>query len=156
MAHRGKPWPLTFRRDFNLNVNTYRAGLAHDYLLQTHQFMFTDWPLLRNLDWHCGPATDAVLPRLIWRSEMRTISGHTWRFRLVGTLVGDPLQLFEPSWYLERDGSDVCAWLMADATSNSRFPPSGVQGRIIFFDPVVFPSGPGSIGLITVAAIGYP
>lgn len=155
MAHRGHQYPLTFRRDFNINVSTYQGGLAETYLLKCPPFTFTDWPALRPIYWYCGPATDLVLPKLIWASPLHTVSGHNWRFRIIGTLTGVSLELWEPSWILERDGTDVCGWQMAAASGTASFPPNGIRGRLLFYDPAVFPSGPGSIGFVEVSPVGY-
>jgi hypothetical protein len=156
MAHRGKDWPVVFRRDFNLNSQTYRHGLANRYDVGTQAFTFPDYPELQNTVWDCGPGTLEPPARLAWLSNVRVLAGRSWQFRFYGTLSGAALEFFTPSWELWLNGAKILAYALRAPDHNSDVPINGLGGSITFQDPTKFPHGPGSVGFVTVSPVHYP
>jgi hypothetical protein len=156
MAHRGKDWPVLFRRDFNLNVQTYRHGLAEKYHVQIPQFVFPDYPELRNTDWICGTGLYDPPDRIAWNSPLTVLSGRTWQVQMHGTLSGAGLALFTPTWQLWLNGALTITYELRAADHTTDIPISGAAGHVSFIDASKFPSGPGSVGTVTVFPLRYP
>jgi len=156
MAHVGKDWPVLFRRDFNLNVQTYRHGLAEKYRVQIPPFVFPDYPELRNTNWVCGAGHLDTVPGIAWDSPVTVLSGRTWQVHLLGTLSGTALELFTPSWQLRLNGTIAIAYELRAANHTSDIPLTGAAGHISFIDPTKFPSGPGSVGTVTIFPVRWP
>jgi len=156
MAHRGKDWPVLFRRDFNLNVQTYRHGLAEKYRVQIPQFVFPDYPELRNTDWFCGPGVLQPVADLTWSSPITVLSGRAWQVQMHGILSGTSLELFTPSWQLWLASALTIAYELRAPDHTSDIPLTGAAGHVTFIDPSKFPSGPGSVGTVNVLPVRYP
>jgi len=156
MAHRGKTWPVVFRRDFNLNVQTYRHGLAEKYRVELPVFTFPDYPELRNTQWTCGPGALEAPQSLAWLSVVTTLAGRNWQIRFYGRLSGTALDFFTPSWELWLNGVKIFSYAMRAADRSSDVPINGTMGSILFQAPGKFPSGPGSVGTVSVLPVNYP
>lgn len=52
MAHKGRPWESVFRREFNLNVQTYNFGLAKSYDIHFNPFIGSQPNDLNNATFH--------------------------------------------------------------------------------------------------------
>lgn len=75
MAHRGKAWPLTFRRDVLLNARTYRFGFAEQYFFTPLGLQGTLGLLLNGHRFRCKDAVETFNAVLTWTSSPETIGG---------------------------------------------------------------------------------
>lgn len=82
MAHKGKTWPVLFRRDLNLNVETNDDGWSNRVIV-TYPVLPTGFAGFWSLShWDCGPG-GFLPPNLIeWKSELALKFGLHWFTRL--------------------------------------------------------------------------
>lgn len=70
MAHRGKIYPLAFRRDYNLNVRTYELGLGDQYICRISTGPFGTAGRWNNVQFHvyANRDVDPADNKLIWNA----------------------------------------------------------------------------------------
>src|SRR5262252_390875 len=90
MAHKGKPWRLAFRRDFNLNVQTYQGGLPEFWFWQFDQVRFAGPSPLDHTDWILSVAHSPAPDTLRWESVSQVHGGFRFFCRAELQLHGVP------------------------------------------------------------------
>jgi hypothetical protein len=156
MAHRGRLYPVHFRRDFNHNadirstttlaatyVTTLKSGLVPPTIVDGHTFRLQDI---------AGP-DDATVA---WLSPLQHIGLWDWQCRLWVRIVRTVDVLLEATWFLERDGILASSWRGVAA---DRFDPlaSGnpLTWRVLFTNTAIFPIPP-NFNYSVKSAEGYP
>jgi len=87
MAHKGKIYPVLFRRDFNLNIFDNDIGWARRYLAKTTFNATGKGRLLSDFVFDCGPDTYPVVNHIEWESDWYDIGLHTYRLTVTVQLV---------------------------------------------------------------------
>jgi len=88
MAHKGKIWPVLFRRDMNLNENNYALGWARYY--RTF-FSFNALGLgmfISGVDFDCGPDTYPAIDTIVWQSKFKRVGAEFYQLTLTVQIVG--------------------------------------------------------------------
>lgn len=144
MAHKGLPWELEFRRDFNLNVQTYRGGIAKRYDILLSNFMGDLTPTLGGTSWRCGPSSMPLLDTLQFDSAAVSLGGFLYSLRLTIQVTGVPAG-YVTRVHLLRAGPGII-WTTRIGHDGRTFGPVGdpTVNQIIYFDPAIFPTGAGS------------
>lgn len=139
MAHKGISYALATRRDFNLNVQTYRGGLGREYICEWSGVGVPGGSHAPDITVICGPATDPSPTMLLWASVPTVRNGRSLVFELEFSLAGVPagatrrvrvMDSLAGNIYEQRYGSDGVLF-------SSWSPQAGSQ--VLSFDPVVFP-----------------
>ena len=73
MAHKGKFYPVAFRRDFQLNVSNYSVGYANRYKVVPHGQTTGPGTLLFNVPFDCGPPFIHNFSQRSWLSQVEHI-----------------------------------------------------------------------------------
>ena len=83
MAHKGKAWPLMFRRDINLNVTTYKFGFAEQYDVTPLSLLGSLGTFLNSKPWRCSnPVVDSS-GTTEWKSAPIILGAHTYTVVLI-------------------------------------------------------------------------
>lgn len=90
MAHKGHFFPVAFRRDFNLNVQTNNDGFANRYLVTINDIDNNCIDPINGVVFECGPATLFNPPTMIWLSAKRVVGFNAYQLEMRATLVGLP------------------------------------------------------------------
>lgn len=75
MPHAGKPAPVLFRRDWNLNVFNNNDGFSNRYIWRPKSFTTGFGTLIDAYTWDMGPATKILFSTMEWRSPVLPV-GH--------------------------------------------------------------------------------
>ena len=105
MAHRGKFYPVAFRRDWNLNVHTNRIGFAKDYNFYYDSLTVGVWPGLVGAVFVCSEQPQSVPDLLEWASDYMPADGYLWRVRMQQRLTSHAPATEQPSTFVDR--SDI-------------------------------------------------
>lgn len=89
MAHKGKLYPVAFRRDFNLNVQSNNDGWGNRELIHWGQFPTGPAGFWSNSNWDCGQAPQPFATALLWRSEQVRKFGILWWSEFQVTITGN-------------------------------------------------------------------
>lgn len=150
MAHSGKIFPLHFRRDFNLNVNTYQQGLPNVYILSFAR----NWgdPLpdpLAGTTFRCTPDQSPVPERLVWTSAAVHSAGHTFRARFELTLSGT--KTVANRFILITDATLGLIWQLRSGPPDDTFSPfaSFYLPTTYYWNPAYFHTAPAGYGATT-------
>ena len=88
MAHKGKIYPVLYRRDMNLNRPNNSVGWAKYY--RTF-FSFNSLGLgmfLSGLDFDCGPDTYPAIDTIVWQSKFKRHGAEFYQLTLTAKIVG--------------------------------------------------------------------
>ncbi len=107
MAHKGKTWPLTTRRDFNLNVFTYQHGLPKTWHLHWGNFFLLGGFLLDNTDWICDEGPMPNEHTLLWRSVFTPFFPFLIRARVELAITGAPAGAYRRIYLEDALAGDV-------------------------------------------------
>jgi len=69
MAHKGRLYPVGFRRDLNLNVQTNNSGWANRYLVKINILPAGIGHALVGSTWDCGPEQVTPGDTIFWPSD---------------------------------------------------------------------------------------
>jgi len=142
MAHRGKFYPVAFRRDFNFNCDirsistladsyeiTLHSGVAPAYGVEGFLFFLSQLPQPdeRTLAWGC---TDIE------------VDDELWSLRLRVEFLNPPECILRSTWFLFRSAFLASSWR---GNAGDRFDPlsgnSPLGWQVLFTDFATFPSG---------------
>ncbi len=154
MAHRGTLYPLALRRDFNLNVDTYRGGLADRYDCTLPFFPAGFLAILSGSVWRCSAKLEIRTGVYAWLSSIQHFGAFNLRVRMELEIKGVPAGAYRRV-YLEQIGiEDIVIWQpQADGTQFSNWS-TDAAGKLIFAEPALFPLPP--IGLPQFMPVLYP
>lgn len=140
MAHVGQFFPVLFRRDFNLNVLTNRAGFARRYIA-TSNFVATGiGAILSGQQFDCGPDTQFDPRTIIWESDLMRLGLFFYRCTLLAQITTDSTYIKQTIYNVQGHGDIlILQWQLQDFL---RSPGFGLDftGRILFFSPDWFDS----------------
>jgi len=68
MAHKGKAFPVLFRRDFNLNISNNNNGWKRRYLVSLTGLPAGPGGLINGFVFDCGPDSYPLVDRVSWQS----------------------------------------------------------------------------------------
>lgn len=89
MAHKGRLWPVAFRRDWNLNLTTNTLGWANRYVGHVSSVHFSgQGGVISGFEFDAGPSDDSTFPSLLWQSSYQHIGTSLWRVELLAQIVG--------------------------------------------------------------------
>jgi len=143
MAHKGKEYLLHFRRDFNLNVHTYRYGIADAYILQVLSNDVANPPPFIGQFVTCPRVAMPDLLTLRWLSDVQRSGGHTWRFRIELAITQPAPAMELVTFYLDRsDVPGATVWVINKPDTSDPFFHSTFYERTLYYDPTVFPVNP--------------
>jgi|SRR5215831_3556276 len=156
MAHKGQGYKLAFRRDFNLNVQTYMGGLADAYTCDILTSVVGAQLPPGGTRFVCPGSPMPSDGELEWTSAWLTVAGHTWRVRLRQSLVQQAPALLWPRGFLERgDIGIVGIWQTDNPAPRSSFDTEVELGaQLLYWDPAVFSHAP-YLQFSTIAAKPY-
>lgn len=69
MAHKGRLYPVGFRRDLNLNVDNNNVGWANRYLVRLDRLPPGIGHALEGSDWDCGPQQVTPGETIFWVAD---------------------------------------------------------------------------------------
>lgn len=139
MAHKGKDWPLTLRRDFNLNVFTYQHGLPKTWHLHWGQFFLLPGFLLDNTDWLCHEGPMPNEHTLLWRSVFTPFFPFLIRARVELAISGVPAGASRRIYLEDAIAGDVMVvrW-DTDGTQYSWLSDTQLHSELLFWAPGFF------------------
>jgi hypothetical protein len=146
MAHRGKDYPLAFRRDFSVNVDNYNHTNALVYRFNAGQVHGTLGTPLSALVIEMKNPTFFFPKSYVWRSDTRVIGGLAVYLLLYGTVVGHPT-FIQPGWQCWTAGNV----LLYQRDANQQLNHMGGQGSIPAFN---FPQHE-TPGVIQFGGLGF-
>jgi len=142
MAHRGKVYPVVFRRDFNLNVNTFQRGLARRYSCKFPPITFNPPNNLVGLQMFADESTVSPADTLHWSGGPFANGGQVFHLELtcrVDRATSTALRLLTVS---ELSLGNVYIWRygLDPATDHGSMfqPPS----NLVFYSPAFFTNAP--------------
>lgn len=149
MAHKGKLFPVVFRRDWNLNVNNNNDGWPNRFLLNFLNLPTGFGSLAGQFTYDCGPGTVRFI------SEMRWVSDPI-DFRIFTFHAEISVFIPQPSYYNRRirlyeDHVGLILELrnFPDGNKALGFFNSFANG-VVFWDPTFFDAIPTSTAINTV------
>ena len=154
MAHRGKVYPVAFRRDWNLNVHTNRIGFAKDYNFYYDSLTVGVWPGLVGAVFVCSEQPQSVPDLLEWASDYMPADGYLWRVRMQQRLTSHAPATEQPSTFVDRsDIGNVYEAVIRTAQPGSDFS-QDLSAHTVFWDSSVYPVDP-AIYLSSIQPKGY-
>lgn len=87
MAHAGKLYPVLFRRDWNLNIETNRQGWANRYIFTPLDETTGFGTLIRGRRFDCGPATNSFVSLMTWTSQVEHIGIFDFQIALHADII---------------------------------------------------------------------
>lgn len=156
MAHRGRLYPVHFRRDFNPNTSaktpgawpkgwrtTLHSGVAPPYIVDGHTF---------DLQEIAGPNVSTIA----WLSPAVMLGLWLWQVRFHISFWQLPDTPTQPTWFLERDAIVVSSWRgIHSSRSNEISSHNQLAWEVLFTDFTTFPAG-ANFNFSNVNTIGYP
>lgn len=142
MAHRGRFFPVHFRRDFNRDTNAglftsfaqaynvvLNSGVVPGYIVDGERFRVQEI---------AGPNPSTIA----WLSPSRTIGIWDWQLRLLVSFWQLPDTQLQPTWILYRDAIMVSSWrpILFSYNDPIRKPPF-LPGQVLFTDETTFERG---------------
>lgn len=88
MAHKGKRWPVLYRRDMNLNVSNNSIGWARRYLTFITWTSSGPGQRLSGFEFDCGPDEYPAIDKIVWRSGFVSVGIDRWQLTLTSQIVG--------------------------------------------------------------------
>ena len=135
MAHKGRQWPVAFRRDFNLNVPTNNLGWARRYIGYITFMAQGLGGAVSGVEFDCGPDFQSQPNELDWSSEFKRIGLFFYKMELI-TQINDGLHYFrQVSINVSGHGTIlVCDW---PPQENPNVPgwPAGFYINVVFWSP---------------------
>lgn len=155
MAHRGKFFPVNFRRDFNANCDIRSTtALAQAYTIELHSGTSPGYAVDGSV-FVLNPTDQPSPDALEWLSGVSVIAGHEYQLRLFVQIVQTVDVLLRATWRLSKDDFVVSQWRGVDS---SRFDPlaKGTIGtwQVDFTDFGAFPQG-ANFNFSHSSAVGY-
>lgn len=154
MAHKGRLYPLAFRRDLSINVNNYSLGFAHAYTITLQVNFFAN---LSCLDGLVLGSVEQPMPNLLtmeWLGAYQPACGDLWRIRLRQQFVNLAPATLAKLGFLERFPGDVVSawhWNEPDKDATFRF---NTNAGTDYWDPSVFASDP-TLWASSIEPVGY-
>lgn len=142
MAHRGRLYPVAFRRDFNFQCNVQsttafpkvwdvvlHSGVAPGYIVDGERFI-------------CQEIIGPNPATITWLSPARTIGIWFWQLRVNLSFWALPDSDLQSTWILQRDAIDVSRWrrIHSDRFNPIGFP-IGLYSEVLFTDTTTFDRG---------------
>lgn len=87
MSHKGKFYPVLFRRDWNVNLVTNRNGFANRYIFTERDSTTGFGVLIRGRKFDCGPATNRFVSEMHWLSQVISIGIFDFQVELKANFV---------------------------------------------------------------------
>jgi hypothetical protein len=155
MAHRGRPWPLAFRRDFNLNVLTYNRGLPDSWDVNWWPAFQPPGPGPGRIFISCPYQGEASENHLYWLCPYTLTDWGTYQIRLDFEVTGDPAGMSSQLSLFENTLGLVLVLRLGIDGRQQSMPPFQTPGGILFFNnswagSFPFPLQPG------ITATPYP
>jgi hypothetical protein len=155
MAHKGRLYPVAFRRDFNFHCDIRSTTtLPLHWRATLHSFVVPPYPIDGSI-FVCGG--DVFIPpdKLRWQSAVQPVGGFDWRLTAILQFVQLPDTILKSHWELERlDKGLVAAWETSPPDYFNPFGFSGLFAKTLFNDFTVFPHGSFFYNSST-SAVGY-
>jgi hypothetical protein len=151
MAHKGNPYKVLYRRDWNLNVTTNRVGWGNYYYCRTVAFGTGFGTFVRDQIWECGSALTAPGNVQLWASDPRFIMGFQFHVEITVGFETDQASYRKRGKLFEDHYGVICIWRIG--SDGTRTPGFDWQfgGTTLFADPAWFDSDPFmSVSPITV------
>lgn len=155
MAHRGKYYPVNFRRDFNHNANiASTSALPECWRNDIRDFDPPQAPAGHTFIACPDPALPGM-PVLGWISDWATVAGHEWRVRLQCDFPSLPDTLLRGRLFMDRrDVGLVAIWKRGDPDYFDAFNFNIFTQALLYWDPAVFTRAPQFQSSI-LSAVGY-
>ena len=142
MAHRGRRYPVAFRRDWNQKSDisnpaahalhwrvTVRSGVSPPYGVDGSVFV-------------CGPDVYVSPNELRWQSPVQHVSGFDWRLTVFATYPFIPDTKLTGQWQLERmDRGRVAFWVNHSPSYLDPWSFESGFAKTLQLDGIVFPRG---------------
>jgi len=155
MAHRGRSYPVDFRRDFNFNGDVSVASPNPDrWRIVIHSGVTPPYPV-DGAVFTCVPAGFVPPDQYTWLSPQQLISGLHYFVRVLHNFPALPDTIRRGTFQLETaERALVAAW---DNRLNSRTEPYAFvssEAHTFFRDSGLFPRG-GTFQLSSTSPVGY-
>jgi hypothetical protein len=142
MAHRGRHFPVNFRRDFNQNCDISNVNAAAEtYRVVVHSGVLPPYPIDGTV-FICTPTVSPASAELRWLSELKFVGGFNWQ--LLGILIFPfvPDTKLSFSWTMLRIGrGSVAQWFYHSPSYNDPFTFESGFAKTVNVDAGVFPRG---------------
>lgn len=142
MAHKGNPYPVLFRRDWNLNVQRNNDGYANRYLCTLNFELVRGFGTLSSrFIYDCGPATFFPPNEMRWDSGVVNPAGF-FSFRLVLRSFLGTHGYNKRIDLIESTAGTIASWnRQLDGLAITNFEPTP-DDRCLFFSPTFFDNSP--------------
>lgn len=142
MAHRGRFFPVHFRRDFNRDTNAGAfTALAQAYNVVLNSGVVPGY-LVDGERFRCQEIAGPDPATLAWLSPARDIGIWFWQLRIHVSFWTLPDTQLRSTWFLERDAIVVSSWRPIPTSYDDpiRKPPF-LPGQVLFTDETTFEHG---------------
>jgi hypothetical protein len=142
MAHKGRHYPVAFRRDFNYrsDVSSTTAFPRH-WTVVLHSGAVPVYPI-DGATFVCGGDMFVAPDELRWESPVQHVAGFNWQLTALLQFFQLPDSILTAHWQLQRlDKGLVSSWVTSPPDYFNPFGFSGVFARTLFNDFTVFPRG---------------
>src|SRR6476619_3563545 len=111
MAHRGRLYPVNFRRDFNQGSDVSNTrSLAHDYQITLDSNTSRGYPV-DGQSFVCSPTVSPDVRDLRWLSDVRHLGNFDWQLSIRARLIDVPDTRLQSFMELARlDVGPVARW----------------------------------------------
>lgn len=142
MAHKGRKYPVDFRRDWNRNADISITSPNPDrWHVVLHSGVTPPYPIDGSV-FVCLPVGFTPPDEIVWRSAVQSIGGFQWWLDAHDQFIALPDANRVALWQLHRLDKDlVAAWhpRLPDRSDPWRF--ISTEANTIFTDTTVFPRG---------------
>jgi len=140
MAHKGRVWPLGFRRDLNLNLLNNNPGWANRYYVDLLRLPPGIGHALQGSRWDCGPEQVTPGETIFWASDPDIFGPFAYDVILSAPIDGG-VSFRKRIEIREAIGGTILRMEMADDT-HPKFPGFDffATWNVIFRDPFFFTS----------------
>jgi len=155
MAHRGKHYPVDFRRDFNLNGDiSVPSPNPHRWRVTIHSGVIPPYPV-DGAVFICVPVGFVPPDQYTWISPKQVIGGLHYFVRVLHNFFFLPDTIRNGSFQLETDERAlVAAWRNNHGSRTEPFAYISSEASTFFRDTVLFSRG-GSFQLSATDPVGY-
>lgn len=108
MAHIGKPGPVYFRRDFNINVFNNTSGWYKRTLATFFQLPPGSANTVNGVRWDCGPGQQADFKTINWVSALLATPVFQFQVKLIAQ-INDGLRFFKGAELIQKNAGTIYA-----------------------------------------------
>jgi len=142
MAHKGNPFPVLFRRDWNLNVNNNNNGWANRYIAKLFKGTTGFGTLATQFTYDCGPSKVTFVSQNTWESQVVHFGLFDFQVKLHADIAPGQSTYINRCELIEQHVGQIAEWRMIeDGTQVIGFFQT-LTAADLYWDPAWFDSEP--------------